>query len=114
MRSRYNIPKLSRKECSIVYGEAAKDAAKSVIGAVLMVCHLRKWHKERIIKLFDDILAVMDMPEICGKTMTDYDVQQFITKKYGIDFDRVHINFEVVPENQNPKTSIIIPRSVTK
>ena len=112
MKARYNIPRLRQKECNEIYGQAANDAAKSIISAVLYICHLRRWHKDRIIKLYEDILSIFDMPQILGRTMTDYEMIQFISGKYGIDFDRINIQFEIIPEKSNPKQPIKISRKM--
>lgn len=95
MCSRYTPPKLSQKETQKIYEIVADDVARSVIGSVLLVLHLRKWHKNRIEKFFRDVVSVIDMPPAFGKYATDKDVRKFIQKRYDIDFEKVHLKIEV-------------------
>lgn len=73
----------------------ADNSAKAVVAAVLLILHRRKWHKENIIKFYQDIIGVLEQPPIFGKYMQDYDMQRFLTEKYGIDFERVKLRIKI-------------------
>ena len=107
MKARYIPPKLSEKEWRKIYHEASYDAVKSMIGAVLYILHLRGWHKDRIQKFYSDILSILDMPEILGKPLNDYDVRAFISEKYDIDFSKIKIHFEVISDEKVKKIAQI-------
>lgn len=94
MKSRYKPPKLSQKETEKIYGIVADDIARAVLGVVLYVLHLRKWHKDKIIKFFNDVVSIINMPPAFGKYANDKEIRAFIETKYGIDFSKVHLNIE--------------------
>lgn len=100
-------PIMTKKQSQIMYEKAAYDTAKSVIGAVLYVLHLRKWHGDRIQKFYADILSILEMPPILGKSLNDYDVRAFLAEKYDIDFSKIKIQFNVVPEEKMKKIAQI-------
>lgn len=95
MKARYKVPTLSQRETEAVYRYVGDDVARNAIAAVLTVLHLRKWSKAQINKLYDDVIAVLDRPPVLGKYLMSGDVKAFHTEKYGIDWERVHIKFEV-------------------
>lgn len=103
MKARYIPPKLSEKECRAIYEKAAYDTAKSIIGGVLYILHLRKWHRDKIQKFYCDILSLLEMPPIFGKSLNDYEIREFLSKRYGIDFSKIKIQFNVVPEEKMKK-----------
>ena len=94
MKSHYGPPRLSQKEAEAVYRFVADDVTCNAIAAVLTVLHMRKWHKDQISKLYDDVIGILDQPPILGKNLMSEDVKEFLTKKYGIDWSRVHIRLE--------------------
>lgn len=100
MRSRYVPSKFNKQETELAYKAAADEAARSVVSAVLLVLHRRKWHADKICKLYDDIIALIDMPPVFGERLSDVDVQRYITEKYGIDFGRLHLNVTVLSESE--------------
>lgn len=107
MKARTSIPKLSKRESHVLYEGAANDAARSIIGAVLYVMHLRKWHKDKIQKLYDDILSVLDMPPVFGEAIRDYQIRDFLRERYDIDFSRIKLQCELVSEEQSKKNALI-------
>lgn len=94
MKSRYKVPTLSQRETEAVYRFVGDDVACNTIAVVLLVLHFRKWHKEDIKKFFDDIIGIIDRPPVFGKYLMSGDVKAFLTEKYGIDWERVHLKFE--------------------
>lgn len=101
MKARYKTPRLTQKETDIIYKEIMDRGAASIIAAVLLVLDQRKWHKEKIIKFYEDILYILDFPQLLGKELHDYDVKKYLTKKYGIDFSKVNVKVrDVCDENR--------------
>lgn len=93
-----NYKKLIEADRVKIYHEQADNFAKSVIAAVLLTMHRRGRTKKYIQDLFDDILDVLNQPQVFGKSMTDIEVIKFITEEYGIDFERVHLRLETTAE----------------
>lgn len=76
-----------------VWKESAEDIAKSMILAVLFIADRRKWHKENVLKLYEDIIDLLEKPiMIFGKQVSSIDMEAYIVKKYGIDLSRVKLD----------------------
>ena len=89
-----NYRKLIEADRLKIYHEQADFIAQSAIAAVLLTMHRRGRSKKYIQDLFNDILDVLNQPQIFGKQMTDTEVRQYMTDEYGIDFDKVHLQLE--------------------
>lgn len=76
-----------------VWKECSEDIAKSMILAVLFIADRRKWHKDKVIKLYEDIIDLLENPiMIFGKQVSSIDMEAYIVKKYGIDLSRVKLD----------------------
>lgn len=111
MKARYTPPKLTKQESHAVYTEAANDAARSIMAAVMYMLHMRGWHKDRMQKFYNDTLSVINMPEIFGHKLDDLEVREMVEKKYGIDFSRLRLNVVVDSETKKSKIPVIIHRN---
>lgn len=100
MRARYKPPKLTQKETEKIYGVVADDIARAIVGVVLYELHLRKWHKDRIVKFFNDIVSIINMPPAFGKYANDKEIREFIKAKYDIDFDKIKLSIESSKEGK--------------
>lgn len=74
--------------------EGLNSSVKSVICMVLYVVIKRKWHRDKVIKLFDDIVDMINTPiKVFGKEVDDLYIQDYISKNYPeIDFSRIKVN----------------------
>ena len=92
------LKKLVHEECETEILETcekvAKFSTKAAIAEVLLVLHERKWHKENIQKLFEDMVCLYQRPAPFGKEVSDQDIINFIEKKYEIDFNRINPVFK--------------------
>lgn len=76
-----------------VWKECSEDIAKSIILAVLFIADRRKWHKENVLKLYEDIIDLLEKPiMIFGRQVSSIDMEAYIVKKYGIDLSRVKLD----------------------
>lgn len=64
-----------------VWKECSEDIAKSMILAVLFIADRRKWHKENVLKLYEDIIDLLEKPiMIFGKQVSSIDMEAYIVK----------------------------------
>lgn len=89
MKSHIAPKRLSNKEARDTTQRALECVAPAVVSAVLYVLYKRGWHKDRITKLYDDIVALFSMPAVFGKYLDNETVQAELTKKCGIDWQRL-------------------------
>ena len=76
-----------------VWKECSEDIAKSMILAVLFIADRRKWHKDKVLTLYEDIIDLLENPiMIFGKQVSSIDMEAYIVKKYGIDLSRVKLD----------------------
>lgn len=102
MKSR--VPKCSAKvgkhiEHYKMFLEAKDDVAQQVIAAVLYAYHLQGFRRKRINDMYETILSVIHMPPIAGKHIEGIALMDFLTKEYGIDFDRITLMTETGTEH---------------
>lgn len=96
MKARYELPRLKKSESEMLYVSAANDAARSVIAACLLAMHRQGKGAEEIRQMYEDILSVLDQPEVFGRKMEDIEVRAMIADDYGIDFERVRLTVSQV------------------
>lgn len=74
--------------------EGLNSSVKSAVCMVLYVVIKRKWHRDKVIKLFDDIVDMINTPiKVFGKEVDDLYIQDYISEKYPeIDFSRIKVN----------------------
>ena len=89
MKSHIAPKRLSNKEARQTTQRALECVAPAIVSAVLYVLYKRGWHKDRITKLYDDIVALFNMPAVFGKHLDNESVQKFLTEKCGIDWQRL-------------------------
>lgn len=91
MKARYgkSIKRLTAKECDAVSREAANSAFPAIMAAVIFVLYKRGWHKDRLLKLYDDVCAFLAMPSILGKHFDDKQVEDYLEKKIGINWNKI-------------------------
>lgn len=76
-----------------IWVDCSEDIARSIIIFVLYILDKRHWHRENILKLYEDIIALLTTPmRIFGKEVSNLDIEKYIVGKYGIDLNRVKLN----------------------
>lgn len=100
MKARYgkSIKRLTAKECNAVSREAANSAFPAVMAAVIFVLYKRGWHKDRLLKLYDDVCAFLAMGTIFGKCFDDEQVKSYLVKKIGIDWSKIKSCIQIAEE----------------
>ena len=92
MKAHYGnaIKRLTKAEGIAVSRKAADNAFPAVMAAVLYVLYkYRKWHKEDCVKLYNEVCDLLAMPPIFGKPLDDLEIEQYLTEKLGIDWDKI-------------------------
>lgn len=81
-----------------MFKATADDIGKAMAGAMIAVLHKRKRTKRYIQQFFDDLIFVLECPEILGKELHAEKMKAEFTKLYGIDFERVKVKVETKEE----------------
>lgn len=90
MKARYEVRRLSKAEMTALSRQAADSAFPAVMGAVLFVLYrYRHWHKADCVKLYDDVCAMLSMPETTAGYLDDHQVCAYLEEHLGIDFDKI-------------------------
>lgn len=87
-------------ECQFdMFQATADDIGKAMTAAMIAVLDRRGRTPEYIRKFFDDLVFILDFPEIFGKqTLHSETMKEEFAKKYGIDFSRIEIKTETKAE----------------
>lgn len=85
MRS-YKNKRLSKAEAKAFTRQAVDDILPQTAAGVLYILDRRGWHRDRIMKLYSDLVALYRTPPIFGRSLDGDDVRDYITAKYGIDW----------------------------
>lgn len=95
MKARWEIRRLSAAECDNLSRQAADTAFPAVVAAVLYVLYRRGWHKDKLLKLYDDVCAFLTFPVIFGKELSNEDVQEYLEKRIGIDWNKIRKSIRI-------------------
>lgn len=78
-----------------MFTELSTDIVRQTIAMILYGMKLRGADADEIHKIFDGAVCVLEMPEhFLGKTITCQGCMEFISKNYGIDFNRIAPNIQ--------------------
>lgn len=92
------ILKQVRNEISLkkydYFVEASESVARGILIAFVAVLDRRGLSKDYIRKMYNDMLLILDYPEVFGKTTTAEEYVEIFSKKYGINFDDVKLKIE--------------------
>lgn len=100
MRAHYGnaVKRLSKKEGAAVSRQAVDSAFPAVMAAVIFVLYKRGWHKDRLLKLYDDVCAFLAMPAVFGKHLDDRQIEDYLEKKIGIDWNKIRKCIQIAEE----------------
>ena len=76
------------------FAEASDSVARGIMIAFVSVLDRRKYSKQYIRKMFEEMLLILDYPEVFGKQLESEELAQVFSEKYDIDFDRVRLKIE--------------------
>lgn len=92
------VKRLSKKEGDAISRQAANSAFPAIMAAVLFVLYKRGWHKDRLLKLYDDVCAFLAMPPVFGKHLDDRQIEDFLEKRIGINWDKIRNCIQIAEE----------------
>lgn len=95
MKARYNVKRLTSKECLNLSKQATDNAFPAIMAAVLFVLYKRGWHKDKCVKLYDDVCALLSMPPVFGKHLDDRQIEAYLEDKLGIDWNKIRNSVEI-------------------
>ena len=82
-----------KREYAIFADSAYTMAVYSTVAALSAMAR-RGRSKDYIRKLYEDMLAVFDTPELFGKEISLTDMKNSLEKDYGLDFTRINVHIE--------------------
>lgn len=95
---RNQISKEQDKLCGIcqyeMFTATLQDIGKAVVVAVIAVLDRRGLSPKYIKKFFDDIVFILEYPEVYGKDLRSDEMQKKLAEKYELDFDRIKFKHE--------------------
>ena len=89
MRANYKQKMPSGTVRRMAEKQALVSVSMAATAAALYAVYSRRHCVTDVQKLYDDIIKVYTMPELMGKQITDWDVEDLLTKKCGIDWERL-------------------------
>ena len=103
MKSRIKNPMLSKeaqKELSDfrVFLKVKDGIAQQAVAAMLYAYHLQGFRKKRIQDMFERILSIINLPPTPEGSVDGTGLMEYISKEYGIDFDRIKLQTETEKE----------------
>ena len=90
--------KLTNEERYKLFSECKDDISRQIISAVLYTHFLKGHKKKRLQAEFDDIINVLNMPDIMGKQIEGIDLMNWLHDNFEIDFSRVNAKTETEKE----------------
>ena len=98
MKARYGnaIKRLSKMENIAISRQAADSAFPAVMAAVLYVLYKRGWHKDRLLKLYDDVCVFLALPPLLyGKVFNDIEIEKYLEDALGIDWSKIRKSIQI-------------------
>lgn len=81
-----------------LYEAVMNDMMKQAVTAMIAVCEKRRYKKPYIQRFFNDIVMVLEMPEIFGHQMCSNEMMAEYAEKYDLDFDRINVKMETLDD----------------
>ena len=76
------------------FAEASDAVARGIMIAFVAALDRRKYSKQYVKKMFEDMLLILDYPEVFGKQLESEVLANEFSEKYDIDFDTVRLKIE--------------------
>jgi hypothetical protein len=76
------------------FAEASDAVARGIMIAFVAALDRRQYSKQYIRKMYEDMLLILDYPEVFGKQIESEELAKEFSEKYGIDFDRARLKIE--------------------
>lgn len=94
------LSKEAQKELSDfrVFLKVKDGIAQQAVAAMLYAYHLQGFRKKRIQDMFERILSIINLPPTPEGSVDGTGLMEFISKEYGIDFDRIKLQTETEKE----------------
>lgn len=94
------LSKEAQKELSEfrVFLKVKDGIAQQVVAAMLYAYHLEGFRKKRIQDMFERMLSIITLPDTLQGGVDGTGLMDFISREYGIDFDRVKLKAETEKE----------------
>ncbi len=85
---------ITEQQAYDIWIESFNSTFQTVLSIVLYVLIRRGWHREALVKLFNDVIDAVNTPiEVFGKEVDDLYIQEYISKNYPeIDFSKAKFN----------------------
>ena len=77
-----------------IFEDMAYTFAVYATTAVLATQVKRGRSKKYIQEMYNDMVAIFDMPKVFGKVITMADIMKRLEREYGIDFKRINVHLE--------------------
>ena len=86
--------RITEQQAYDLWVESFNSTFQTVLSIVLYVVIKRGWHRDAVVKLFNDVIDAVNTPiKVFGKELDDLYVQEYIMKNYPeIDFSKAKIN----------------------
>lgn len=81
-----------------LYEAVMNDMMKQAITAMIAVCEKRRYTKRYIQRFFNDLIMVLEMPDIFGQQMCSNEMMAEYAEKYDLDFDRINVKMETLDD----------------
>ena len=81
-----------------VFLKVKDGVAQQTVAAILYAYHLCGFRKKRLQEMYERVLSIINMPPVIGNQIGGNDLIDFLTKEYGIDFDRINLKTETESE----------------
>ena len=94
------LSKEAQKELSDfrVFLKVKDGIAQQAVAAMLYAYHLQGYRKKRLQDMFERIMSIINLPPTPEGSMDGTSLMEFISKEYGIDFDRIKLQTETEKE----------------
>ena len=76
------------------FAEASDAVTRGLMIAFVAVLDRRKYSEQYVRKMFEEMLLILDYPEVFGRQLESEKLAEDFSKKYNIDFDRVRLKIE--------------------
>jgi len=85
-----------------IWVTSVESSFKSAICIVIYTVIKRKWHRDKVIQLFNDIVDTINTPvKVFGREVDDLHIQSYIESNYPeIDFSKIKFNLSSHKESK--------------